>query len=174
MRPGLSDRSSSDSRPADATGCIGTRAPVGDLDADDAGLRNRVKARAEPRPSGTEIAATVHTSLAGKRFAEKQAPGSRPRRVARRSRLRPEARAGHRNGRRLLLPSVRRAAKLRKGDQAQPRDRVVLAVDELAGGRAGRLSRCSWNFAVTAVPPARPLLVGAWWADLPRPKEEPP
>jgi hypothetical protein len=39
-------RHSSDSGPADATGCIGKRASVGDRDADDPGLRNRVEARA--------------------------------------------------------------------------------------------------------------------------------
>jgi hypothetical protein len=36
------------------------------------------------------------------------------------------------------------------------------------------LSRRVQNFEVTAIPPARPLLLGAWRVDLPRPKEEPP
>ena len=40
-------------RPADATGCIGKRGPVGDREADDPGLRNRVEACVEPRPAGT-------------------------------------------------------------------------------------------------------------------------
>jgi len=57
-------------RPADATGCIGKSAPVGDREADDPGLRNRVKAHAEPHPACSEIAATAALSLARERFAE--------------------------------------------------------------------------------------------------------
>ena len=56
-------------------------------------LRLRVEACVEPRPAGTEIAATARTSLAYDRFADKRASGSRPRRVVRRLRYRPQARA---------------------------------------------------------------------------------
>ena len=51
--------------------------------------RYRVEAHAEPHPAGTEVAVTTALSLAHERFVEKRASGSRPRRVVRRSCLRP-------------------------------------------------------------------------------------
>ena len=76
-------------RPADAMGCIGKSAPVGDREPDDPGLRNRVEARAG------ESRAKVENSVphAAPAFPETKRPDlSRPSLLAR-SCLRPEAAA---------------------------------------------------------------------------------
>ena len=70
---------------------IDRSAPVGNREADDPGLRNRVEARAEPRPAGTEVAATGRTIARARALRRKRASGSRPCPVVRRSCLRPEA-----------------------------------------------------------------------------------
>jgi hypothetical protein len=68
--------------------CIGMGPAVPNREARGRRSRYRVEARAGPHPAGTAIAATA---LAGERFAEKRASGSRSRQVGRCLRNRPEA-----------------------------------------------------------------------------------
>ena len=110
-------------RPADATGCISKSAPVGDREAGDPGLRNRVEARAEPHPPAPRSPPRAAPSLARERFAEKQASGSRPRRVVRRSCLRPDPSVRGRGSPRSLLSSRRRGPGDRNGDDPALRRR---------------------------------------------------
>jgi hypothetical protein len=105
-------------RPADATGCIGKSAPVRDREADDPGLRNRVEARAQPHPPAPRSPLRAALSLAPEGFAEKQASGSRPCPVARRSRFRPDPSVRGRGSARLHFFSRPRRPRYRKRDVA--------------------------------------------------------
>lgn len=111
-----------------------------------------MEACVEPRPAGTEIAATARTSLAYDRFADKRASGSRPRRVVRRLRYRPDAGARSAPAR-SWFPRARRARpacalvepdhgpRLCSRVLAPARQTPVLAGSQLADGMTIQQSR---------------------------------